>query len=240
MLQSTARHLRHHWFKVSVWVLTALTALINLVLFQVLSLPDAPWGPYPDATQSLWFAKCSPISLYETGYVRTIYLGLSLLTVNALGWTIYHSLKLKNNITKKWQRTAKFLRKHESRLRIINALACALVMWLMLGIFTAYRSSVDEFGPKEGNENTQWTFGQVVALATWAPTILEFLTIFFRKSLADNYLTDPPLTQPPDGAEDGLSRKVSARYKVVSATPQEKIHTADHDISLDTRNSTSV
>ncbi|GAB1312800.1 hypothetical protein MFIFM68171_03010 [Madurella fahalii] len=60
---------------------------------------------------------------------------------------------------------------------IISILAC-LVMWFFLGLFTAMRARIIEVAGDSDSSN-EWGFGQVVALATWAPVILNFCYIMF-------------------------------------------------------------
>ncbi|KXX79943.1 hypothetical protein MMYC01_202308 [Madurella mycetomatis] len=60
---------------------------------------------------------------------------------------------------------------------VISILAC-LVMWFFLGLFTAMRARIIEVAG-DSDASNEWSFGQIVALATWAPVILNFFYILF-------------------------------------------------------------
>lgn len=49
-------------------------------------------------------------------------------------------------------------------------------MWTLLGLFETYRSSIQGSTGQSGSDN-QWTFGQVLALATWAPVFVDLVGI---------------------------------------------------------------
>lgn len=87
----------------------------------------------------------------------------------------------------------------------------------MIGIFHAYRDIVNGAAGEE-NQNSDWTFGQVLAVATWIPVAVEFLTVLKCKFtyLALRWVS--LLTHVLDGPEQGLSKKLSPRFTVVSVT----------------------
>lgn len=63
---------------------------------------------------------------------------------------------------------------------VISALALG-AMWTYLVLFTRYRRLiVDRAGPAP--QDTKWTFGQVLALATWLPVAIDFVYIFLCTS----------------------------------------------------------
>lgn len=61
------------------------------------------------------------------------------------------------------------------KLRYGFVLTCLVCMWTLLGLVTAWRADVKERSSEVNNEDQQWTFGQVLALAAWAPTIKELI-----------------------------------------------------------------
>ncbi|KAF2464188.1 uncharacterized protein BDR25DRAFT_319445 [Lindgomyces ingoldianus] len=69
-------------------------------------------------------------------------------------------------------------------------------IWVFLAIFSAYRQ---EQGQVSGASNKEraWGFGQVLALATWAPAIVDFVYIFLF------------------GSERGLQGRMPENFKVV-------------------------
>jgi hypothetical protein len=45
-------------------------------------------------------------------------------------------------------------------------------MWVYLGLFLHFRSQISRFGG-DLNKDQEWSFGQVFALATWVPVVVE-------------------------------------------------------------------
>jgi hypothetical protein len=53
-------------------------------------------------------------------------------------------------------------------------------MWTSIGIFIQMqRELARTFG--EDNKDTEWSFGQVLALATWTPVVVEFTYIWWER-----------------------------------------------------------
>jgi hypothetical protein len=59
-------------------------------------------------------------------------------------------------------------------LRVLNGLFACGLMWAMLGIFLQFRSDVGKTAGGS-DKDSEWSFGQVLALATWASVILDFV-----------------------------------------------------------------
>ena len=63
-------------------------------------------------------------------------------------------------------------------MRIVNGLIAGVLMWTSLGLFQRYRDvilvSTNDGG---NNKDGQWTFGQVLALATWLPVAVDLASI---------------------------------------------------------------
>lgn len=66
-------------------------------------------------------------------------------------------------------------------LRLIDGAICGLFMWTFLFLFTAYREAVKSKAG-ESDQDTEWTFGQVLSLVTWAPVALELITVYLCES----------------------------------------------------------
>jgi hypothetical protein len=62
---------------------------------------------------------------------------------------------------------------------IVSVLAC-LVMWFFLGLFAAMRATIIDVAG-DSDKSNEWSFGQIVALASWAPVVLNFFYLLFRE-----------------------------------------------------------
>lgn len=80
---------------------------------------------------------------------------------------------------------------------VLSAFFALQAMWVCLGIFFWFRNELNKHAGQE-NKDRQWTFGQILAVATWAPVIMEFYVLW------------------RDGAEKGLTGLLSDRYVVLS------------------------
>ena len=58
-----------------------------------------------------------------------------------------------------------------------------LLAWALLAYFTVLRHKIIH-SAEEVNSGNEWGFGQMLALATWAPVVLEFLYIVICESPA--------------------------------------------------------
>lgn len=60
-------------------------------------------------------------------------------------------------------------------------------LWGYLFVFMTYRRAVmEKSGASDDGAEAQWTFGQVLALLTWVPALVDFIYIFWRKSSDTN------------------------------------------------------
>ncbi|KAI1777396.1 hypothetical protein F4818DRAFT_347263 [Hypoxylon cercidicola] len=140
---------------------------------------------------------CNPHTLLENSILPTLHLAQALLVFNALCYIAYMSWRRKSRSFQGWPRLRNFWQKAHRCIRAVNAVLFCMLMWTMMGPFHTYRDIVNGAAGDE-NQNSYWTFGQVLALATWIPIVVEFLTVL------------------KCGPEQGLSKKLSSRYTVVS------------------------
>lgn len=82
---------------------------------------------------------------------------------------------------------------------IISAILSMQAMWVSVGIFYWFRLELNKHAGKI-NKDKEWSFGQVLAVATWAPVLMEFYVLW------------------RDGAERGLTGLLSDRFVVIDTT----------------------
>jgi hypothetical protein len=103
-----------------------------------------------------------------------------------------------------WARTGKTLpfatirKKLVRYLRVANGLACCVLTYVMLIPFHLYRERVNELAGNASNENSKWTFGQIMSLATWIPVVVEIASVILCEYLPvlSASLIEYQLTQP--------------------------------------------
>jgi hypothetical protein len=74
----------------------------------------------------------------------------------------------------------------------ICLLSASSAMWLCLGWFIHFQSYRNRLGGTL-NKDTEWTFGQILALATWIPVMVEFAYIWWESPVKamNGWLMDP-------------------------------------------------
>ncbi|KAI1860195.1 hypothetical protein JX265_010119 [Neoarthrinium moseri] len=65
-------------------------------------------------------------------------------------------------------------------LRTLMGTICVVAMWVLIDYFMKYRRSF-RAAASDSDKDSEWSFGQVLALAQWAPTILTFIDILLRR-----------------------------------------------------------
>jgi hypothetical protein len=65
-------------------------------------------------------------------------------------------------------------------------------MWICLGWFMHFQISRNRIGGNDNND-TKWSFGQVLAAATWVPVVVEFVYIWWESLVKalNGWLMDP-------------------------------------------------
>jgi hypothetical protein len=58
--------------------------------------------------------------------------------------------------------------------------AAFLIMWLCLSWLIHFQNKRNEMAGDD-NKDTEWSFGQILAVATWVPVIVEFIYIWWEK-----------------------------------------------------------
>ncbi|KAF1958764.1 hypothetical protein CC80DRAFT_19482 [Byssothecium circinans] len=91
---------------------------------------------------------------------------------------------------------------------LLTVLWAVLAMWASFGVFVYYRKNLDSRAG-DMSEDHEWSFGQILAIFTFAPVVIEWTSIWW------------------EGAEEGLNGLMSDQYKVYrnDALPQvEETH----------------
>ncbi|KAI1633162.1 hypothetical protein F4809DRAFT_655378 [Biscogniauxia mediterranea] len=235
VLQCAADGLRRRFLRQGLWVAVvglsvAVAAQTGAVyadrFFYEMSGPDvARLRSTPGLLREfLWFQVCDNRALI----VRTTHLlsaGTVLLVLNFF-WLVYYVLASlpsvgrnvasalgrleawrvrRDALAARWRRTRPYL-------RLLDGIACSVVMWLLLGFFTAWCHHVQSKAPST-DEDTEWTFGQVLSLATWVPVLVEWLGIIVA------------------GPEKGLGERLSTRYEVTKVTVTDEKDWTKHAMS---------
>ncbi|KAK8064134.1 hypothetical protein PG996_008786 [Apiospora saccharicola] len=81
--------------------------------------------------------------------------------------------RAKNN-----QREWKLPRRFKTSVKIVLQAILMFMMWALLSVMTSHRAEFEEINGKE-NPLNEWTFGQILALSTWVPVVVEFVYTFF-------------------------------------------------------------
>jgi hypothetical protein len=127
-----------------------------------------------------WDAWCSNGAAITRFWKWTMALfGFALLTT-----TIYPILLF---ATRRWMSQA---RKENYRITIV--IACLAAMWSFLIKFMLFRNDINKDG-RSSNKDTQWSFGQILALASWIPVIVEIGYIWWEgpEQALSGHLVEP-------------------------------------------------
>lgn len=183
LLQMVATELRRRKTRVIMWAVITVLAITVSALYlnlgtsvkQVLNLLDRDSA----TTDVFWQLHCDPEDL-RGALDFALFFAEILLVLNLLWW-LYRVAPV---AIRSWvnRRVSKHRAWHilDRSVKVLNGFLCFAVMWTMLGLFNAYRLY---FGRRMGstNQDNQWSFGQIFALATWAPVAIDLISIFVRK-----------------------------------------------------------
>lgn len=194
-LQSLTPGLHHRrGIRLFLWSLTIVFMSVVEVYYRSIYLGDGflrMWEKDVQWNEDIWLLNCDNMDLREVlGYMTMA--GHIFLTVNCLWW-LYHATApirrgrhvqvLKDKFVgpasrapwrARWERLQVYL-------RLGNGLAALIFMWLFMVFFTLYREGVRERAGS-ADQDSQWTFGQVLSLATWAPVGVELITVYICMS----------------------------------------------------------
>jgi hypothetical protein len=192
--ESRVRHL-YRWKLVLPWIAIAPMTLA-LFIFHHRDYPRVVGDPSSNSINGLdrnaelselvWVNKCDP---WETRKDLEIllYAGLTMLFINA----VWFSLALAYKVSRWWRgkrQSSTDARKTKRSvtprvkdawhfgcraLRLLDGLGCAVLMWAFLVLFHLYRDRSHNMAGSSDGGSKQWSFGQILALAAWAPTVIE-------------------------------------------------------------------
>lgn len=102
-------------------------------------------------------------------------------------------------------------------LRYLFVLFSLLLMWILLGLMATWRWDVSDVALGYNNKDGEWTFGQVLAVATWAPTVRELINVLFCKCRPHCVLREisTDLSAWIAGPKHGMNGRMSEKYHVV-------------------------
>lgn len=187
-LQSLSPGLRRKRIRLFLWFLVIIFALTVEVLYRYVygAYFKYLWSQDTMVSEDIWLAKCDSHKMRSILASMTT-AGHVFLALNCLRW-LYHATatfrrssleKLKNGRVdysgagpwrRRWEASQPYL-------RLLDGAVCGLFMWTFLFLFTAYREAVKQKAG-ESDQDTEWTFGQVLSLVTWAPVALELITVY--------------------------------------------------------------
>ncbi|KIH90226.1 hypothetical protein SPBR_00370 [Sporothrix brasiliensis 5110] len=213
LLQIVSPNRRRRRIRAFLWLVAIVLAVVLTALYysletnadKVLNLLDRESA----VSDFIWELNCEPLDLRQ-GLDDALITALVILIVNFLPWayhifvprTVRHSIRDRScigrlNTTKPGRHGRDWWKYVLTIVRTTDGAICCSMMWALLGLFTKYRSVVlSVMGPE--NANTEWSFAQVFALATWVPVAIDLCTIYIY------------------GAKEGLEGKVSENFKVVA------------------------
>lgn len=203
ILQLTARRLRRRGIRSILWFLVIAFVITMSILYYRWRGPGGIAEFFDDDTylgtqavrhvqQIVWLTFCDLTSHRLVGALdSSIITAQVLLGLNLPGWiylvyTIreaeqeaydapqeYGSDNLHYHAPKVWERYGK-------KARAVSIVLCCVMMWLLLGTFTAIAVRLaDAMGP--WGKDRRWSIGQVLALATFAPLIIDIIAIALGK-----------------------------------------------------------
>lgn len=187
LLQMVAKDLRRlrtrlvMWFFVIAFSITVSGLYLNLRTSQhqleKLLIRDAA------TTDVFWEYDCEPQKLRDA-LDGTLTLAQVLLGLN-MSWWLYWATPTAwrtrlNNAVANHQQLNNAWTLASRLIKPINGAICAAVMWTLLGLFSGYRFNLEHI-MGSSNQDGQWSFGQMLALATWVPVAIDLISIYICK-----------------------------------------------------------
>lgn len=196
ILQLTARRLRRRGIRSILWFLVIAFVITMTILYYRWRGPGVISGFFDNDTylgtqasrhvqQIMWLLFCDLTShrLLEA-LDHTIITAQVLLALNLPGW-IYLVYTIsdapqKHDNDALHQRPSNLWTRYGKKARALNIVLCCAMMWLLLGTFTAIAVRLaDAMGP--WGKDRRWSIGQVLALATFVPLIIDIIAIALGK-----------------------------------------------------------
>lgn len=242
-LQSLTPGFHHRrGIRLSLWSLTIVFVVVVEVMYRYIYMGDyflQFWNQKVQFNEDIWLEHCDSLPLrVAMGYLTMV--GHVFLTINCLWW-LYHALsgvrrgrhvrRIKDKLANPKKRVLWRERWEQWQvyLRLANGFASLVFMWFFLVLFTAYREDVRKrAGPAD--QDSEWTFGQVLSLATWAPVGVELITVYLCGSLLPRllnlYLVKTfvliyMLFYPDESKEDDTQKRPASFYMVESPSSSE-------------------
>lgn len=256
VLQSLSHELRRRRIRLFLWLLVlafaaAVDALYNARFLSIFHSDAALVGfasRDAEAAQAIWLAQCQDERLLNT-LLAALKAAHVFMILNCCWWAYYVFASLGGSRYRRvFERREVFWRwwgRARLWMRLGNGLVCLVVMWVLLGTFTLYRHDVSHRAGGTDVDN-EWTLGQILALVQWFPVGLDLVVVLMceldivvpifsslRVGVADVVLwcgikLIPPC---PDGAKEGLTGKMSRKYKVVDRSKEDLLR--DEEIGYD-------
>jgi hypothetical protein len=169
LLQLAASNmLRRHRGRLLLWILmTALmvTLLVTALLRNILNIPTEDKA----SKQVSWETHC----LGEGNVMNLVWFTLSLAGLLILGigcFVVGSFIASLRRQSASWSR----------RVWWITLVTAFLTMWLCLIWFIHFQIQANDMAG-EDNKDTKWSFGQILAVATWVPVMIDFGYILWQK-----------------------------------------------------------
>lgn len=204
MLQFTARNLRRRGIRALLWFLVIAFTISMTILYYIWRGPDAILSFFKDEThqneqinrhlgKAVWLIFCDMTdgsliqSLDRAIITAQVVLALNLPCWGYLVYTIgdaQQDLATPQDPANDGLHDArsKFLRRYEKLARALNILLCCVVMWLLLGTFTTIAVRLAD-AMRPWGKDRRWSIGQVLALATFVPLLIDLGAIAMGKCL---------------------------------------------------------
>ncbi|KAI1084726.1 hypothetical protein F5B20DRAFT_219000 [Whalleya microplaca] len=210
ILQTAADGLRGRFLRQFLWALIIGLTLAVDVLYEIYLRHDTnndfqrQFEAAHDLNGHAWQDTCQDQT--RINQLKTILrIGHIALGVNVLWWLYYFVASTipprVHARVHSWQTWTRWER-YRPWLRALNGALLAILMWVFVVWFNLYRNETLKLS-NDTNEDKDWSFGQVLALATWSPVFVDLAAVFIY------------------GPERGLSEKLSRRYEVIHVEETE-------------------
>jgi hypothetical protein len=160
--------LRRHRGRLLSWILMAALMIVLLITALILNITNITTED-KDIKQVNWETFC----LGRGNVYNFFWFSLGLAGLLILGIVCFvigsFSASLQRQSAASWSR----------RVWWITLVTAFIAMWLCLGWFVLLQMQRNDMAGKD-NKDTKWSFGQILAVATWVPVIIEFVYIWWE------------------------------------------------------------